>query len=403
MAGETGPRSGIDQNLGNAVSAIFYEMSQQTWLNRVGKFGEVVERGTGFASFRGISLAALGAEGYVLSIGADGVGTKIEIAERMDNHRTIGHDLIAMAVDDAVVRGGEPFAATNVFSFDTDTSAVEADDEQRTKDEIVLEAVQQCADGCLAAAKIAGVGVINGETAELIGRIMGYGPFNYDWSSTAAWLVREDRIIDETLIRPGDSIVALRERGLRSNGHTDARLAFERGFGEDWHEEEVPDKDGQTRRLGELALMPSTIYTPLIVEMTGGLDPNREPKAKVHGAAHNTGGGVPEKLGRVLRNTGFGAEISESFEVPLVMGLAQALHPDHIPDTMAYRLWNMGYGMFVVSPEPEKVLGVVREYNQNHDRSIEAKTVGEITKRPGIRIKSNGNINKGKILEFPVT
>jgi|TARA_Y100000310_G_scaffold207023_1_gene207463 hypothetical protein len=42
-----------------------------------------------------------------MNLGFDGVGTKIEIAERMAKHKTVAHDLFAMVCDDAVVRGGK--------------------------------------------------------------------------------------------------------------------------------------------------------------------------------------------------------------------------------------------------------------------------------------------------------
>ena len=44
----------------------------------------------------------------VLVSSTDGVGTKIEIAEMMKNHTTIGIDLVAMCVNDLKTSGAEP-------------------------------------------------------------------------------------------------------------------------------------------------------------------------------------------------------------------------------------------------------------------------------------------------------
>ena len=44
----------------------------------------------------------------VLVGATDGVGTKIEIANMMNNHRTIGIDLVAMCVNDLIVDQAKP-------------------------------------------------------------------------------------------------------------------------------------------------------------------------------------------------------------------------------------------------------------------------------------------------------
>jgi phosphoribosylaminoimidazole (AIR) synthetase len=91
-------------------------------------------------------------------------------------------------------------------------------------------------------------------------------------------------------MQAGDSLVGFAEHGFRSNGITDVRNAMEENYGKKtWHNVVIPS-------LGELSLglqvqKPSTIYSKVITELTGGYDIEKEPKAKITGVAHITGGG----------------------------------------------------------------------------------------------------------------
>ena len=173
----------------------------------------------------------------------------------------------------------------------------------------------------------------------------------------------------------GDKIVGLREKGIRSNGLSLVRKIFEHAHGENWHEVKLDNKS-----LAEIALQPSTIYSKAVVEMMGGLDD--EPAAEVHGVAHITGGGVPGKLGRVLKPTDFGADLDDLFEPAEIIKYCQ--ERGNVPDHEAYRTWNMGQGMVIITPEPDQVISIADKYR------IEAKTIGKITERKGIQITNKG-------------
>lgn len=382
MSGEPGTRKleAVDQAAGNSVSEIFYEFAKQTWDRGGDNMLPVVEYGDGFTSFRGIPLDALGMNGYIFSASTDGIGTKAEVSERMEDYRTIGRDLVAMSCDDAVIRGGQPFAITDILDANTLEGVPE-------------KTVRELAEGLRDGAQAADVAVLTGEAADLGKLVGGYGTFNYNWSSTALWMVRRERIIDNTGIDPDDLIVGFEETGLRSNGYTEARGAFERDYGEDWHEAE-PEIAGQTRKLGELALQPSVIYSRAMVDLTGGCNPEREPKADIRGAAHITGGGIPEKLGRILKTTGLGAEIVDPFDLPPVMALAQ-FH-SNMSDEMVYCTWHGGQGMISIVPESDA--DTVIETASKHN--IAAKVIGYVTERPGIRIRSRGLRQPDKMLNF---
>lgn len=364
--------SGVDIELGDVASKILYEASKQTWENREGKIGAIISPNDDFSGARVIDVSNLPG-GSLMCLGFDGVGTKVEIAERMGRHDTVAYDLFAMVCDDAVVRGGEPAVIGSIL----DLKSLSTDNQDH------IDLIKQLADGYVKAAKEANVAVLNGEMAELGARISGYGPFNYNWGSGLIWFVRKDRLLTGHEVQVGDKIVALREKGFRSNGFSLARKILVNSYGEQWHKQEFEGK-----LLGNLVLEPSIIYSKLICELNGGFA--GEAKAKIHGVIHVTGGGVPGKLGRVLKINAFGAKLDNLFEPATVMLHLQEL--GKVEDTEAYRAWNMGQGMLVITPEPEKVIAQAKKHG------IDAQVAGKVTAESGIRIASKG-VNKEN-LEF---
>ena len=83
----------------------------------------------------------------------DGVGTKIELANKFKKFNTIGIDLVAMCVNDLIVQGAKPL-------FFLDYIAVGKLDLKKTKN--ILKGIFK---GC----KISNCKLIGGETAEMPG------------------------------------------------------------------------------------------------------------------------------------------------------------------------------------------------------------------------------------------
>ncbi|NQU79348.1 hypothetical protein HQ545_06295 [Candidatus Woesearchaeota archaeon] len=366
--------SGVNIELGDDVSKILYNAAKETWKNREGKLGELIVPFDDFSGVRAIDVSNL-PSGTLMNIGFDGVGTKMELAERINDHRTIAYDLFAMVCDDAVVRGAEPVLIGSIL----DVNSLEKDGEA------FLGQVKQLAEGYINAAKVANVAIVNGEVAELGDRIGGFGDFNYNWGASVVWFANRDRLFTGKEVQEGDYLVGLREEGFRSNGLSLVRRIMTNVHGDNWHESQY---DGES--LAKLVLQPSQIYSGAVVEMFGGY--NQEPQAKVHGVAHITGGGVPGKLGRVLKPSGLGAKIDTPFEPVNLMLYCQ--EKGNVSDTEAHNTWHMGPGMIVITPEPDKVMGVA----ENH--GIEPKVIGKVTSNSGISINNKGYYAKGDYLTF---
>ncbi len=201
------------------------------------------------------------------------------------------------------------------------------------------------------------------------------------------WFAKKENLLTGDEIKAGDAVVMLREKGFRCNGWSLVRKIFQTAHGDSWHT--VP-LNGST--LGELSLTPSKIYSRFVVSLHGGMD--TKGKVKLHGVAHITGGGIPEKLGRVLKKSGLGARLTDLFEPPDVMAYCQRL--GGISDVDAYRAWNMGQGMALITDKPDLVLAEAKA------AGIEAKVAGEITKEPGITLVSRGIEKSGAELRFEI-
>ena len=79
---------------------------------------------------------------------ADGVGTKVAIAQALDKHDTIGFDLVGMLVDDLVVCGAEPLFLTDYIATG------------RVVPERIAAIVKGIAEACVAA----GCALVGGES-----------------------------------------------------------------------------------------------------------------------------------------------------------------------------------------------------------------------------------------------
>ena len=356
--------AGVNIELGDLASKIFYEAAKETWKNRKEKFGEVIELFDDFSGLRGIDVGGL-PKGTVTNLGFDGVATKVEVAERVGRHDTVAYDLFAMVCDDAVIRGAEPVLIGSIFDVNT------LGNEKKNYIPYIRELVK----GYIKAAEEANVCVVNGEVAELGARISGYGSFNYNWGAGVAWFAKKERLIGGKKIKPGDKVVALYEEGFRSNGFSLVRKIMKNNFSENW-----TDKCFDGKSVGERALTPSRIYTRAIVDMTGGFD--GEEKVKINGMAHITGGGIPGKLGRLLKPSGFGADLENLFSPSEFVKFVQ--QQGKVPDKEAYKTWNMGNGMLIVTREPKKVIEIAKLYG------IESREVGVITENSIIKIISKG-------------
>ncbi|RPI24946.1 MAG: phosphoribosylformylglycinamidine cyclo-ligase, partial [Actinobacteria bacterium] len=161
-----------------------------TWTEDVvGQFG-------GFAA--GIRIPP-GYRSPVLVMTTDGVGTKTELARVTGILDGLGHDLVAMVVDDLAAAGAQALAMTDYIAVgQMDLDLIDA-------------LVESITDAC----NEAEVALLGGETAEHPG-VMDNERF--DLSATALGVVEQDEVVDGSAIEPGDVVIGVHSPNLRSNG-----------------------------------------------------------------------------------------------------------------------------------------------------------------------------------------
>ena len=205
----------------------------------------------------------------LLATSADGVGTKVAVAQALDKHDTIGFDLVGMLVDDLVVCGAEPLFLTDYIATG------------RVVPERVAAIVKGIAEACVAA----GCALIGGETAEHPGLL---APDEYDVAGSTTGVVEASQLLGPGRVRPGDVVVAMASSGLHSNGYSLVRHVLLTQGGRSL-EEHVDDLG---RTLGEELLEPTRIYAKACLDLARGTE--------THAMSHITGGGLAANLERVL-------------------------------------------------------------------------------------------------------
>jgi len=289
--------AGVDIDAGEQAVELMKNFTRETFnsnvLNNIGGFG-------GFYSLKDFQDM----QEPVLVGSTDGVGTKLMVAFDLDRHDTVGIDLVAMSVNDLICCG-----ATPLFFLDYIATGKMIPDK-------MAAIVKGIADGC----KQADCALIGGETAEMPDM---YRENEYDLAGFAVGIVDKQQIIDGSKIKENDLVVALSSSGLHSNGYSLARKALGQQYAEEM-------------------LTPTRIYVKDIKKLLAQ-------NLQINGIANITGGGIIEKLGRIIPD-GLTAIIDKnSWTVPEIFHKIAARG---IAEREMYRTFNMGVGMcLVVAPE----------------------------------------------------
>ena len=350
MTKYTYSKSGVDINKGNK----FIENIKKTIKSDKNKSTKASVIG-GFAGH--FKLNSLKNSPYLVAA-TDGVGTKLEIANKMNNHKTIGIDLVAMCVNDIVVTGAKPL-------FFLDYIATGKLDLKKSTDVI---------KGILRGCNQAGCELLGGETAEMPGF---YSKGKYDIAGFSVGIL-EQKHVKKIKVKKNDVIIGIKSSGLHSNGYSlvrniikDKKISLKKYFDFD-----------KKKSIGNYLLQPTLIYVDLILELYK--------KNLIKSCAHITGGGIIENLPRIFEKK-FQAQIDlDKWDLG---NLYKWLISCGINQNELLKTFNAGYGMALISDK--KNIKKIKSIIKKHDFS--SSLLGTINIKKNIKEKSvlfRGKLNQ---------
>ncbi len=270
----------------------------------------------------------------ILVSGTDGVGTKLKIAFSMNKHDTIGIDCVAMCVNDIICVGAKPLIFLDYIACG------------KNYPEKISEIVKGISKGCVQS----NCALIGGETAEMPDF---YAKDEYDLAGYSTGIVDKSKIINNSLIKKGDIIIALSSSGIHSNGFSLVRKILNI---DNSNINNVVKELGK-KSIGEILLTPTKIYVKPILKLLK--------KIKVKGISHITGGGFYENIPRCIPN-GLCAEIEKN-KIKILPIFKYIQKIGNIEERDMFNTFNMGVGMCIIvsKKDAEKTIEILNSCKEN--------------------------------------
>ncbi|OWR49448.1 Trifunctional purine biosynthetic protein adenosine-3 [Danaus plexippus plexippus] len=333
--------SGVDIEAGDSLVSLIKPLARST--SRSGVLG-------GLGGFGGCFQLKAVEQEYkdpVLVVAADGVGTKLRVAQKMNRHATIGVDLVAMCVNDILCNGAAPLTFLDYFAC----GALDVT--------VARDVVAGVADGC----KQSSAALIGGETAEMPGM---YEAGVYDIAGFALGVVERDNILPKINdINVGDTIIGLPSNGVHSNGFSLIHSLMKKA-GLSLNDKAPFSEEGLT--LGQELIKPTRIYVRSVLPALQ--------RGVVKAVAHITGGGLMENIPRIMPDSVRARLNAHWWKVhPVFAWIAET---GEVKNDEMLRTFNCGIGLvLIVSPEHQaEVMNITRSHGAMVIGSIQARPPG---------------------------
>lgn len=259
-------------------------------------------------------------DGRLLAAATDGVGTKLELAQRFGKLQGLGQDLVAMCVNDLVTIGARPLFFLDYYAC----GKLDVDDAEQVIRSIQLACQES---NCL---------LLGGETAEMPGF---YPPKAFDLAGFSVGLIEPGQLIDGSQLQAGDVLLGLPSSGLHSNGYSLVRRLLE--------------GRPTSPELIETLLTPTRLYVKPVMGLL-------QLGVTIKAMSHITGGGI-DNLHRVLPSHLSIDLDTEAWALPPLFRQLQEW--GQIEESEMRKTFNCGIGMVLYgSPqEMERVRAILPE------------------------------------------
>ena len=310
-------KSGVDISLANRLVKHISFLSKKDVKKTNKSFNKDVIGG--FGSLFDISKTKI--KDPVIVSCTDGVGTKIDLANKFKKFDTIGIDLVAMCVNDLIVQGAKPL-------FFLDYIAVGKLDLNKTKK--ILKGIFK---GC----KLSNCKLIGGETAEMPGI---YSKGKFDLAGFSVGIVSKKKILKKENVKENDIVLAIPSNGIHSNGYSLVRSILK--------------KNKITKNLKRELIKPTKIYSKEVLQLIN--------KDLIKAGAHITGGGLIENLLRSIPNN---LSINIDLSQIKISKIFKWLKTKNISDKEMLNTFNCGVGFCLIS-QKKNVNKIIKIFSKQY-------------------------------------
>ncbi len=263
----------------------------------------------------------------------DGVGTKLDLANRYKKFDTIGIDLVAMCVNDLIVQGAKP-----LFFLDYIATG-----------KLNISKTKKILKGILKGCELSDCKLIGGETAEMPDI---YNKNDFDLAGFSVGIVSKKKILGKKKVKKNDIILAIPSSGIHSNGYSLVRSILKKN--------KVSDKTKKD------LLKPTKIYSKEILKLVN--------KNLINASAHITGGGLVENL---IRSVPEKLSVEIDLSKIKIKEIFKWIKKANISDNEMLKTFNCGVGFCLILPK-KNVKKVVKFFHKDYL----PYEIGKITSSP---------------------
>ena len=308
-------KSGVNISLANKLVKHISNLSKKNVKKTKNSFKKDIIGG--FGSLFDISNSDI--KDPVIVSCTDGVGTKLEIANKFKKFDTIGIDLVAMCVNDLIVQGAKPLFFLDYMAMG----------------KLNLKKSKKIIKGIYKGCSLAQCDLIGGETAEMPGT---YSSDKFDLAGFSVGIVSKKKILGKKKVKNKNIILAVPSSGLHSNGFSLVRSL-------------IKNKNISAKLKKEL-LRPTKIYSSEVLKLIKN--------NLINSAAHITGGGLTENLIRSIpQNFSINLDLSKI----RVSEIFKWLKKKNISDREMLKTFNCGVGFCLIAPKKNvrKIVGFFKK------------------------------------------